>query len=443
MFTPVPCYGFKCRSFLLLFLPLNNSMIAFMVRGFMEAAVMHRILDHQLWQEYVEEFKQKNPRKKDEIACYEQILSSRRYQSLAVSVLNKKFHFSPPKEVKISKMKTGKKRTVYIHPPEEKLVLRIVNKLMQTQELYSESLCFSFHPGGGASAAYRKLLSDRRLHEKCCVKLDIQDYFNSIDVPAMMRILSERLDAAGPEFNLIRNLLEDQRILRGTTPATAPHKGVMAGNPLAPLLSNIYLSDVDEAFRQEGITYARYSDDMIFFVDEDQLEETLTWLEKMLSDKGLSINPEKTKIRMQGQSWEFLGLSHDKAGITLAYGTIQKLKAKVYRLAKKMRRKIEKGYLSPVMAAKEMICLLNRKLFGKEDEQTRFYWSRWFFPVMDRSIHLRELDSFIQEKLRYVITGKYNRANFKKVSYNLLKELGYRSLVHEFYQFKQGRYQPN
>ena len=404
----------------------------------MDAAVIRRILDHQLWLDYVEEFRQKNPRKKDEIACYEQILSSRRYESLAASFLNKKFRFSPPQEIKISKMKTGKKRTVYVHQPEEKLMLRVVNKLLQTQELYCEGLCFSFHPGGGAAAAYRKLLSDRMLHVKCCVKLDIQDYFNSIDVPAMMHILSNRIDTTSPEYSLIRNLLEDQRILRGGAPVIAAQKGVMAGNPLAPLLSNIYLSDVDEAFRQEGITYARYSDDIIFFVEEERLEKTMAWLTRMLSDKGLVINPEKTKIRMQGQPWEFLGLCHDKTGTTLAHGTIQKLKAKVYRLAKKMRRKIEKGYLSPAMAAKEMICLLNRKLFGREDEQARFYWSRWFFPVLDVSTHLRELDSYIQEKLRYVVTGKYNRANFRKVPYALLKELGYRSLVSEYYQFKQG-----
>lgn len=404
----------------------------------MDTSVMHRILDQQLWVDYVEEFKQKNPRKKDEIACYEQILSTRRYQSLAASVIGQKFHFSPPQEIKISKMKTGKKRTVYIHAPEEKLVLRIVNKLLQTRQLYCESLCFSFHPGGGAAAAYKKLLSDKKLNEKCCVKLDIQDYFNSIDVTLMMHILSEKLDVSSPEYSLIRNLLEGKMVLRGGAPVIALQKGVMAGNPLAPLLSNIYLSDVDEAFRQEGITYARYSDDIIFFVEEERLEKTMVWLEEMLFEKGLSINPEKTKVRMPGQPWEFLGLCYDKTGITLAYGTMQKLKAKVYRLAKKMRRKIAKGYLTPEMAVKEMIGLLNRKLFGREGEQTRFYWSRWFFPVMDHSIHLKELDGYIQEKLRYVITGKYNRTNFKKVPYSLLKELGYRSLVSEYYRFRQG-----
>ncbi|MBP7174975.1 MAG: hypothetical protein KBA53_02005 [Thermoclostridium sp.] len=408
----------------------------------MDTAVIQKIMDHKLWLNYLEEFKQKNPRKKEEIACYEQILSSGRYQSLASSVLDKRFRFNPPKEIKISKMKTGKKRTVYIHQPEEKLVLRIVNKLLQTQPLYCENLCFSFHPGGGAAAAYRKLLSDRSLDEKCCVKLDVQDYFNSIDVPAMMQMLSEKLDTSSPEYSLVKNLLEDQRILRGDAPAISAQKGVMAGNPLAPLLANIYLSDIDDAFLREGITYARYSDDIVFFVQEEQLEEKMNWLKQMLFLKGLSINPEKTSICMKGQSWEFLGLCHDKTEVTLARGTIQKLKAKVYRLSKKMRRKVEKGYLQPLEAAKEMIGLVNRKLFGREDEQARFYWSRWFFPVMTGSKHLRHLDEYIQEKLRFVVTGKYNRANFRKVPYTLLKELGYRSLVAEFYRFKRVGNQP-
>ena len=268
-------------------------------------------------------------------------------------------------------MKTGKKRTVYIHQPEEKLVLRIVNNLLQTQPLYSENLCFSFHPGGGAAAAYRKLLSDRKLHEKCCVKLDVHNYFNSIDVPAMMQMLTEKLDTASPEYSLVKNLLEDQRILRGMH-LRLLRKRVMQGTRWPHYFANIYLSDIDEAFMLEGITYARYSDDIVFFVEEEQVEAKMTWLKQMLFAKGLSINPEKTIIRMKGQSWEFLGLCRDKTEITLAHGTIQKLKAKVYRLAKKMRRKIVKGYLEPLDAAKEMIYLLNRKLFSGKDEQPVF-----------------------------------------------------------------------
>ena len=66
------------------------------------------------------------------------------------------------------------------------------------------------------------------------------------------------------------------------------------------------------------------------------------------------------------------------------------------------------------------------------DENDSLCWSSWFFPIINRTEGLREIDRCLQENCRYVATGRHNKANYR-LRYATLKKLGYRSLVHEFY----------
>lgn len=73
----------------------------------------------------------------------------------------------------------------------------------------------------------------------------------------------------------------------------------------------------------------------------------------------------------------------------------------------------------------------NRKFF-ESDDPSELTWSRWFFPIINQTEGLREIDHYLQYNLRYVATGRHNNANYR-TRYDQLKQLGYRSLVHEFY----------
>ncbi|MBQ5398612.1 MAG: hypothetical protein IIU14_04140, partial [Ruminococcus sp.] len=61
-------------------------------------------------------------------------------------------------------------------------------------------------------------------------------------------------------------------------------------------------------------------------------------------------------------------------------------------------------------------------------------WSLWFFPVINTTASLKVIDSYAQDQLRYIISGKHTKSRFN-VRYEDLKALGYRSLVHEYYRF--------
>jgi len=76
----------------------------------------------------------------------------------------------------------------------------------------------------------------------------------------------------------------------------------------------------------------------------------------------------------------------------------------------------------------------NNKFFGKSENDLT--WKYWFFPIINTDKTLKQIDRYMQEQQRYVITGVHNKRNFKKVPYEFLKKCNYKSLVNEYHNFR-------
>ena len=111
-----------------------------------------------------------------------------------------------------------------------------------------------------------------------------------------------------------------------------------------------------------------------------------------------------------------------------------KMKGKIRRAARALLRwRMAKG-LDAEQAMKGMIRKFDAKFFEDGDPDA-LSWSRWFFPVINRTEGLKEIDAYLQKYLRYLSTGRHAKANYR-VRYADLKALGYRSLVHEYYRYR-------
>jgi hypothetical protein len=210
----------------------------------------------------------------------------------------------------------------------------------------------------------------------------------------------------------------------------------MAGSPIAPFLSNIYLRKIDDYFTSQGITYARYSDDLIIFDTYENINKHKNFIIRQLSSMNLQINEKKTHIFEPGEKWNFLGFSFHNYTIDISEVSINKLKAKVKRLSKRYYRKFSEGRFTKEQTLKYFISKLNTKFYGKNLIDSDLCWSRWYFPLINTSKSLKIIDNFIQQRLRYSVAGRYSKLNYKKVPYNLLKEIGYQPLTSSFYLFK-------
>ncbi|MCR5371284.1 MAG: hypothetical protein K6E83_11330 [Clostridium sp.] len=332
----------------------------------------------------------------------------------------------------INKISTGKRRVVYTYPEPWNMVLKLLTWLLgrRYDHLCADNL-WSFRPGRGAKDAVRRLSGTPGICGMYGYKADISDYFNSVDVDLLLPMMENALAGDPDLLRFLSALLKEDRVLDKGAVRTEK-KGIMAGTPLASFYANLYLGEMDRHFEEKRVIYARYSDDLILFSPGlEELEEHVLYIKEFLDAHHLMVNRDKEYRFLPGEKWEFLGFSFRDGTIDISEVSRKKLAAKMRRKTRALRRwQMRKG-LSGEKAAKAFIRAFNRKLFESAGDHD-LTWTRWYYPVINTADSLRVIDHYAQDCIRYLAAGTRTKARFF-VRYETLKELGYRSLVHEFF----------
>ena len=339
----------------------------------------------------------------------------------------------PQKKI-VNKMGTGKKRVVYSFEPDEMLMLKLIAFLLYEYDNHFAPNCYAFRRGMKAHDAITNINKAIQGQRMWAYKLDIHDYFNSISIPILLPLLKEMLTDDPQLYGFFEQMLTNPKVLINKVVVEEKH-GVMAGTPTAPFLADVYLNEVDHYFHENNVIYARYSDDIILFAtDFETLQQYKATLMRFLGKYQLEVNPDKEKIYAPDEPFEFLGFKCHGRDIDISEATKQKMKGKIKRAAKALLRWKNRKHIESEKAMKALINLFNRKFFENDDPDT-LTWSRWFFPLINRTEGLKEIDHYLQQYIRFLSTGKHNKSNYK-VDYDQLKSLGYRSLVNEYYKFR-------
>ena len=340
-----------------------------------------------------------------------------------------------PSKAVISKMSSQKKRTVYKYPYDFNMVLKLLTylTLRKYDHIYSNNL-YSFRPGVCAKDAIMTICHTKNIKSMYSYKIDVSDYFNSIPVGQMCTALEKTITDDPKLLEFMRSLLSEERAVCGSE-EICEQKGIMAGTPIASFYANLYLKDLDEHFKEQGVLYARYSDDIIVFArTEEEIIEYKNVILNFLKDKGLTVNPDKEVYASPEDGFTFLGVEVKNGDIDIAPASVTKLKQKMRRKARALDRWYHREGLEGTKAAAAFIRIFNHKLL-EVNEDSDLTWSLWFFPVITTPKSLHEIDLYAQELLRFLISGKHTKARYN-VRYEELKELGYISLVNEYYDFK-------
>ena len=338
-----------------------------------------------------------------------------------------------PAKAVISKMSTQKKRTVYKYPYDFNMILKLLTylTLRKYDHIYTNTL-YSFRPGVCAKDAIMALCRSKDITKKYSYKIDVSDYFNSIPVEGICSALDDAVTDDVELLSFMKALLKEERVRSGEDIITE-QKGIMAGTPIASFYANLYLKELDEHFKEQGVLYARYSDDIIVFAhSENELTTYKNTILEHLKNKGLTVNPDKEVTATPEDGFTFLGVQVKNGDIDIAPASVTKLKQKMRRKARALDRWYHREGLDGTKAAAAFIRIFNHKLL-EVNEDSDLTWSLWFFPVITTTRSLHEIDLYAQDLLRFLISGKHTKARFN-VRYEDLKELGYRSLVNEYYQ---------
>lgn len=417
--------------------------------------ILEQISRSDAWQDFLQYKIEKQHLSVMEQKMLEEYMEQEKYIPLLAAIEKQDYVLPVPMKKEINKGGTSKKRVVYSYPSDFNILLKMIAfSLYQYDNLFADN-CYAFRRSYGVRDAIRRICSARKISEKYCLKVDIRNYFNSIHVPTLLEKLAFLKKEDDALYQLFEKLLTaDKAVVRKRKEVKSSglrekekeewveqviteKRGAMAGTPISPFFANIYLTDVDRYFEEKGILYFRYSDDILIFADSlEELKGLQEQLYHMLENHFLTLNPSKVQIGKPNETWEFLGFSYVNGKIDLSGNTKRKIKEKIKRKAHALRRWQAKKGLSGDKAAKGFIKAMNHKLFDN-GEGTEFSWSRWFFPNLTTDAGLKEIDSYLQQYIRYCVTGRHYKGNYR-IRYDQMKEWGYRNLVHEYYRSKKG-----
>ena len=247
-------------------------------------------------------------------------------------------------------------------------MLKIIAYCLYEYDSVFSSNCYAFRREYGVKDAIHRIRTIGGIAQKYCLKVDIHNYFNSIDVEILLEKLSFLKGGNEELYGLFERLLTaDEALVKvedGRYETVQEKRGAMAGIPVSPFFANVYLKDTDAYFEKRGILYFRYSDDILIFADtKEQLQEYRDILYEKIRDCRLERNPDKVMVCEPGQMWEFLGFCYRDGKVDLADHTIRKMKHKMKRKAEALRRWQRKKGLSGDKAAKGFIKAMNYKFF--------------------------------------------------------------------------------
>lgn len=172
---------------------------------------------------------------------------------------------------------------------------------------------YGFRPNRGPIAAL-KIVHELIWENTYILDADIERYFDSVDQEKLMELLQQQISDARM-LKLINKWLksgvqEGQRV-------HSTNIGVPQGGVISPLLSNIYLNQLDQKWiipPQAPGKLTRYADDLnVLCTSEEEAEEAHQVIDSKLRKMRLRLNPSKTKVVKIGQGqgeFDFLSFTH-------------------------------------------------------------------------------------------------------------------------------------
>jgi len=402
----------------------------------MMESILTQLTRQEAWEEFLAYRLMKGRFNWQEFNEADRFVEQEAYLHLAQRIARGEGMGIPTKKI-VNKMGSGKKRVVYSFTPDEMVILKLIAFRLYKYDACFTPNCYAFRRGIKASDAIfsiRRAIGDRQMW---AYKLDIHDYFNSISIDILLPLLEEMLADDRPLYRFFEKMLTDNRVVSGGETIVESH-GVMAGVPTAPFLADVYLKEVDRYFHDAHVIYARYSDDIILFApDHETLMAYKAQMADFLRKYRLEVNPDKEKIYSPDDAYEFLGFKCHARSIDISEATKKKMKGKIKRATRSLMRWRIRNHMEPEKAMKGLINHFNRVFFESDDTET-LTWARWFFPVINQTEGLKEIDHYLQQNIRYLGTGKHNKSNYK-TDYAQLKQMGYKSLVNAYYTTRMSR----
>lgn len=306
----------------------------------------------------------------------------------------------------ISKDATNTKfRPLGIPAVRDRVAQEVVRRLLQPIfEPQFHDCSYGFRPKRSCHDAIEKVLSFHDEGDRITLDADIAGFFDNIPHKLIIDAVASEV-ADGNILRLVAKFLAAGVMDSGVfTPTTI---GTPQGGVISPLLANIVLNRLDWRLEEAGYRFVRYADDFVVTCKtRPQAEAALALVEEIMTELGLSLSPEKTKIASYGKGYEFLGFRLSSKSRTMRSKSLEKFKTKIRELTRRCHNLDAKA-----------IEKLNRVIRG-----TANYFATNFSTCVSL---FQKLDKWIRMRIRCMkFKRKSDRDNFRLRQGSFDKKLG-------------------
>jgi RNA-directed DNA polymerase len=310
---------------------------------------------------------------------------------LRKDLLEESYTPKPVRRVEIDKPDGGKRMLgipIVVDRVIQQAIAQVLTPIYEGK--FSET-SYGFRPNRNQHQAIRKCQEYINEGYKWVVDIDISKYFDTVNHDKLMSILARDI-ADKRVLRLIRKYLQSGVMINGVVADT--DLGCPQGGPASPLLSNIYLNELDKELEKRGLRFCRFADDSNIYVKSRRsAERVMKSITKFLEEElKLKINPDKSKV---DRPWKlkYLGFSfyYGKDGIQVRVHpkSIEKLKKNIKEVTSRSNGKsLEWRFLK-----------LKEKLQG---------WINYFRIANMKRLAI-ELDKWLRRRIRLCIWKQWKR----------------------------------
>lgn len=254
---------------------------------------------------------------------------------------------------------------------------------------------FGFRPGCSAHDAIRRAQRDIAEGHEWAVDLDLDRFFDRVQHDALMAKVARRATDK-KVLALIRRYLEAGVMADGVKQPS--EEGTPQGSPLSPLLSNVYLDDLDRMLEKRGHRFVRYADDITIYVRsrraaERVMQSTGEFIERRLK---LRVNRGKSSVASAFRA------------TLLGFGFLKRRGEIEIRIDPKARTRA-KDRLRKITSRRRGVSMERRI---REANRFTVGWTA-YFALADTPYPLLELDEWLRRRFRQVRWKEWKRIRTK------------------------------